>query len=84
MHILTISKSALQSESKGFCSHKARSRLDNDLHLRQVLGLARTFRRKTSTNSPCSSSIKPALDLSSKYTMSIVNSCCTSSVCSEL
>ena len=50
MHILAISESTLQSESNRFCSHKARSRVGNDLHLRQVLVLARTFRRRTSTN----------------------------------
>ena len=65
MHILAIGESALKSESNRFCSHKARSHVDNDLHLRQVLGLAGTFQRKTSTNRPHSSSIKPALDLSS-------------------
>ena len=46
MYILTISEGTLQSESNRFCSHKARSRVDNDLHLRQVLVLARTFRRR--------------------------------------
>ena len=30
MHILAIGESALQSESNRFCSHKARSRIDND------------------------------------------------------
>ena len=30
MHILAVSKSALQSEWNWFCSHKARSRVDND------------------------------------------------------
>ena len=30
MHILPISESTLQSESNRFCSHKARSRVDND------------------------------------------------------
>ena len=30
MHILAISQSTLQSESNRFCSHKARSRVDND------------------------------------------------------
>ena len=30
MHILTIGKSVLQSESNRLCSHKARSRVDND------------------------------------------------------
>ena len=30
MHILSIGESALQSESNRFCSHKARSRVDND------------------------------------------------------
>ena len=84
MHILAIGESTLQSESNRFCSHKARSCVNNDLHLRQVLGLARTFRRSTSTNSPRSSNIKPTLDLSSEYMMPLVNSCCTRSVCSEL
>ena len=69
MHILAIGESALQSKSNRFCSHKARSRADNDLHLRQVLGLARTFRRKTSYNWLRSSSIKPTLDLSSECMM---------------
>ena len=59
MHILAIGGSALLSTSNCLCSHKARSRVDNDLHLRQVLGLARQFRCKTSTNSPRSASIKP-------------------------
>ena len=84
MYILTISKGTLQSESNRFCSHKARSRVDNDLHLRQVLVLARTFRRRTSTNSPRSCSIKRTLDLSSEYMKSLVNSCCTDPGCSEL
>ena len=84
MHIVARGESALQSESNRFYTHKARSRVDNDLHLRQVLGLARTFRRKTSTNSPHSSSIKPTLNLSPEYMMPLVNSCCTRSVCSEL
>ena len=30
MHILAIGKSTLQSESNRFCSHQARSRVDND------------------------------------------------------
>ena len=30
MHILAIGESTLQSESNRFCSHKARSRVDND------------------------------------------------------
>ena len=30
MHILAVGKSTLQSESNRFCSHKARSRVDND------------------------------------------------------
>ena len=84
MHMLAIGESTLQSQSNRFCSHKARSRVDNDLHLRQVLGLARTFRRRTSTNSPRSSDIKPTLDLSSEYMIPLVNSCCTRSVCSAL
>ena len=84
MYILTISEGALQSESNRFCSHKARSRVDNDVHLRQVLVLARTFRRRTSTNSPRSCSIKRTLDLSSEYMMSHVTSCCTDPACSEL
>ena len=84
MYILAISESTLQSESNRFCSHKARSRVDNDHHLRQVLVLARTFRRRTSTNSPSSCSIKRTLDLSSKYMMSLVSSCCTGPACSEL
>ena len=37
MHISTIGGSVLQSESNRLCSHKARRRVDNDLHLRQVL-----------------------------------------------
>ena len=84
MHILAIGKSALQSESDRFCSHKARSRVDNDLHLHQVLGLARTFGRNTSTNPPRSSSMKPILDLCSEYMMPLVSSRCARSVCSEL
>ena len=84
MHILAISESTLQSELNRFCSHKARSRVENDLHLSQVLVLARTFWGRTSTNSPHSCSIKRTLDLSSAYMMSLVNSCCTGSVCSEL
>ena len=84
MHILAISASALQSESNRFCSHKARSRVDNDHHLRQVLVLARTFRRRTSTNSPRSCSSKRTLDLSSEYMMSLVSSWCTGPVCLEL
>ena len=84
MYIPTISEGTLQSESNRLCSHKARSRVDNDLHLRQVLVLARTFRRRTSTNSPRSCSIKRTLDLSSEYMMSLVNSCCTDPAFSEL
>ena len=84
MHILAIGESTLQSESNRFCSHKARSRVDNDLHVRQLLGLAQIFRRRTSTNSPRSSDIKPTLDLSTEYMMPLVNSCCTRSVRSEL
>ena len=84
MHILPIGESTLHSKSKRFCSHKARSRVDNDLHLPQVLELARTFRRTTSTNSPRSYNIKPTLDLSSEYMMPLVKSCCTRSVRSEL
>ena len=84
MHIQTIGESVLQSESNRLCSHKARRRVDNDLHWRQVLVLAWTFRRKTSTNSPRSSIIKPTLDISSEYMMPPVNSCCTRLVCSEL
>ena len=84
MHILAIGESTLQSESNRFCSHKARSRVDNNFHLRQVLGLARTFRRRTSISSPRSSNIKPTLDLSSEYMMPLVNSSCTRSVRSEL
>ena len=84
MHILAICKSALQSESNPFCSQKARSGVHNDLHLRQVLGLARTFRRKTFTNSPHSSSTKPTLDISSEYMMSLVSSCSARFVCSVL
>ena len=84
MHILAISESTLQSESNRFCSYKARSRVDIELHLRQVLVLARTFPRRTSSNSPRSCSIKRTLHLSSDYMMSLVNSCCTGSVCSEL
>ena len=83
MHILTIA-SVLQSKSNRFCSQKARSRVRNDSHLRQVLGLAQALWRKSFTNSPCSSSIKPTLDLSSEYMMPLVSSCCTRSVCSEL
>ena len=30
IHILAMGKSTLQSESNRFCSHKARSRVDND------------------------------------------------------
>ena len=66
MHILAIGKSALQSESNHFCSHKAQSCVDNDLYSHQVLGLARTFWRNTSTKSPRASSMKPTLDLSSE------------------
>ena len=77
MYILTISESTLESESNRFCSHKARSRVGNDLHLRQVLVLARTFRRSTSTNSPCSCSTKRTPDLFSEYMMSPAISCCT-------
>ena len=84
MHILAIGKSTLQSESNRFCSHKARGGVDNDLHLRQVLGLVRTLRRRTSTNSPRSSNIKLTLGLSSEYMMLLISSCCTRSVCSEL
>ena len=61
MHILAIGESALQSESNRFCSHKARSCVDRDFHLRQVLVLARTFWRRTSSNSPRSSSIRRTL-----------------------
>ena len=57
MHILAVGESTLQSRWNCFCSHKARSRVDNDLHLRQVLGLAQTFRCRTFTNSPRSSNI---------------------------
>ena len=85
MHILAIAEgAALQSESNCFCSHKARSRVDNEFHLSQVLVLARTFLLRTSANSPRSSSIKRTLDLSSEYIMPCVNSCCTGSICSEL
>ena len=84
MYILTISEGTLQSESIRFCSHKARSRVDNDPHLRQVLVLARTVRRRTSTNLPCSCSIKRTLDLSSEDMMSLVHSCCTDPACLEL
>ena len=84
MYILTISEGTLQSQSNRFCSHKARSRVDNDLGLRQVLVLARIFRCRTSTNSPRSCSIKRTLDLFSEYMMSLVNSCCTDPGCSEL
>ena len=84
MYILTISEGTLQSKSNRFCNHKARSRVDNDLHLRQVLVLARTFRRRTSTNSPRCCSIRRTLDLSSEYMMSLVSSCCTDPACSEL
>ena len=84
MHILAISEGTLQRESNRFCSHKAGSRVDNDLHSCLVLVLAHTFRRRTSTNSPRSGSIKRTLDLSSEYMMSLVNSCCTHSACSEL
>ena len=83
MYILTISERTLQSKSNRFCSHKARSRVDNDRHLRQVLVLAQTFRRRTSTNSPRSCNIKRTLDLSSEYMMSLVSSCCTDPACSE-
>ena len=84
MDILTISERTLQSESNRFCSHRAQSRVDNDPHLRQVLVLARTFRRRTSTNSPRSCNIKRTLDVSSEYMMSLVSSCCTDPACSEL
>ena len=84
MHILAIGESTLQSESTRFCSQEAGSRVDNDLHLHQVLGLARTFRRRTFTNSPRFSNIRPTLVLPSAYIMPAVNSCCTHSVCSEL
>ena len=84
MYILTVSESTLQSESNRFCSHKARSCVDNDLHLRQVLVLARIFRRRTSTNSPRSCSIKRTLDFSSEYMMSLASSCCTDPACLEL
>ena len=84
IYILTISGSTLRSESNRFCSHKARGRVDNDLHLRQVLVLARTFRRRPSTNLPRSCSFKRTLDLSSEYMMSLVSSCCTDLACSEL
>ena len=84
MYILTISEGTLQSESNRFRSHKARSRVNNDLHLRQVLVLAQTFRRRTSTNFPRSCSIKRTLDLSSEYMISLVHSCCTDTACLEL
>ena len=84
MYILTISERTLQSESNRFCSHKARSRVDNDRHLRHVLVLARTFRRRTSTTSPRSCSIKRTVDFSSEYMTSLVSSCCTDPACSEL
>ena len=84
MHILAISESALQSEWNRFCSHKAPSGVDNDLHWSQVLVLAWIFQRRTSTNWPRSSSIKRTLDLSSEYMMPLVDSCCTRLVCSEL
>ena len=84
MYILTISERTLQSESNRFCSHKAQSRVDNDRHLGQVLVLARTFRRRTSTNPPRSCSIKRTLDVSSEHMMSLVTSCCTDPACSEL
>ena len=84
MYILTISKRTLQSESNRFCSHKARSRVYTDLHLRQVFVLAWTFRRRTSTNWPRSCSIKQTLDFSSEYMMSLVSSCCTDPAFSEL
>ena len=66
MYILAISKSTLQSKSKRFCSHKARSRVNKDLHLRKVLVLARTFRHRTPSNSPRSCSIKRTLDFFSE------------------
>ena len=84
MYILIIRERLLQSESNRFRSHKARSRVDNDRHLRQVLVLARTFRRRTSTDSPRSCKIKCTLDLSSEYMTSLVSSCCTDPACSEL
>ena len=84
MHILAIGESSPKSESNRFCSQKPQSLVDNDLHWRQVLGLARTFWRRTCTNSPRSSILKPTLDLSSDYMIPLVNSCCTRSVCSEL
>ena len=84
MYILTISEGTLQSKSNRFCYYKARSRINNDRYLSQVLVLARTFRRRTSTNSPRSCSIKRILDFSSEYMMSLVSSCCTDSACSEL
>ena len=84
MYILTISESTLQSESNRLCSHKARSCVDNNLHLRQVVVLEWTFPRKTSTNSPRSCSIKRTIDLSSEYMMSLVSSCCTELACPEL
>ena len=84
MYILSISEGTLQSESNRFCSHKAGSRVDNDLHLPQVLVLARTSRRMTSTNSPRSCSIKRTLDLSSEYMRSLVISYCTDPACFEL
>ena len=84
IYILTISESTLQSELNRFCSYKAQSRVDNDLHLRQVLVLARTFRRRTFTNSPRCCGVKRTLDLSSEYMMSLVCSCCTDPACSEL
>ena len=73
VHILTINERVLQSELNRSCSHMAQSRVDNDLHFRQVLLLARTFRRKTSINSLRSSGIKPILHLSSEYMMPLVN-----------
>ena len=84
MYILTISERTLQSKLNRFCSHKAQSRVNDDRHLRQVLVLARTFRRRTSTNSPRSCNIKRTLDFSSEYMMSLVSSCCTDPACSEL
>ena len=84
MYVLAISKGTLQSESNRFCCHKAQSCVNNDRYLSQVLVLARTFWRRTSTNSLRSCSIKRTLDFCSEYMMSLVNSCCTDSACSEL
>ena len=84
MYILTISERIFQSKSDCFCSDKAQSRVDNDGYLSQMLVLARTFRRRLSTNSPPSCSIKRIPDFSSESMMSLVSSCCTDPACSEL